>query len=144
MYKRQPQRNPDTGIPSDNPEIQRLVVACQQSGLTRLPEIASALEFLLENPHDKQLLELVQEAIAGYAGQQLVSPDPFRATNPIDPESVCGQIKLGFVEHSDIKYGVNPDELTTHLLICGRTGGGKTSTVLLILSQILELRKQCL
>jgi ABC-type multidrug transport system fused ATPase/permease subunit len=121
-------------------DLKKLIRECQESGVIKLPEVASALEFLLENPNDTQLLEIVQEALSSYSSQQMINPDPFQATNPVDYRITSGSIKLGFIEHSNIKYGINPDELTTHLLIAGRTGGGKTSLVLLILSQILELR----
>ena len=144
MYRKQPQKNPNAvGIPDTNTDIQKLIILCQQSGLTRVPEIASALEFLLENPDDSQLLELVQEGLAQHTAQQIIDPDPFRATNPICSDGLEGPVKLGFTEHGGIKYGISPDELVTNLLIVGRTGGGKTCLALLLLSQILELRKPC-
>ena len=141
MHKNQYQADTNVITPNANTDIEKLIIQCRESGLTRIPEIASALEFLLLDPGDSQLLEFVQEALADYLGQEIIDPDPYRATNPIDPNEVSGQIKLGFIEHSNIKYGINPDELVTNMLAVGRTGGGKTRLALLLLSQILELRK---
>jgi len=119
--------------------IEELFDLCRETGLNRNEIFAQAQEFLAFNPNDPLLQEFVAEPLAEFAAEQVFDPDPFRGTNPIVSDGVNGIIKLGFVEHTGVKYGINPDDLTTNTLIFGSAGGGKTSLVKLMLAQLLEL-----
>ena len=124
------------------PNFQKLVYLCQTTGLSKEPAIAKALSFLsLGLSDDYQLIEFITEAVDRRQCLDLVDPDPFRATNPCSQEDLSGQIKLGVIPPYGAKWGVNPDDLCCHLLIAGRSGGGKTALITLVLMQILELRK---
>jgi hypothetical protein len=119
-----------------------LVRLCQSTGASKDPAIGKALSFLSQNPDDQQLLEFVVEELDGIMCLDLVDPDAFRPTNPISQEELPGEIKLGFVPPNGIKWGVNLDDFCCHMLITGRSGGGKSALITLILMQILELRRE--
>jgi len=118
-----------------------LIRLCQATGASKDPAIAKALSFLAMSPEDPQLLELVVEELDRRMCFDLVDPDPFRATNPVS-EDLPGEIKIGFVPPNGMKWGVKLDDLCCHLLIMGRSGGGKSALIGMILMEILELRSQ--
>jgi hypothetical protein len=118
-----------------------LVRLCQSTGASKDPSIAKALSFLAMSPDDPQLLEFVAEELDRRMCLDLVDPDPFRPTNPTMQDELPGEIKLGFVPPNGIKWGVKLDDLCCHMLIAGRSGGGKSAMITLILMQILELRR---
>ena len=112
---------------------------CRETGCDRDPWVAAALNFLMSNPNDPQMLEVVREALAACELQDTVSPDPFRATNPVSLENLRGTIGLGFIPPFGVPWMITPEMLMTHLLLTGRSGGGKTTIILLILIQLLKL-----
>lgn len=91
-------------------------------------------------PEDKEIIELMDEMIEIEKMRNLEDPDPFRATSPITPD-FQGNILLGIVPPNSIPYFIEPESFLTHFLICGRSGSGKTNTIFLILTQLLEMRK---
>ena len=121
--------------------VQSLLTECRNAGLLQDPRYAWALEILLVNPGDIQMREYIQEKLDEYRVQQLIKPDLFQATNPVTPENISGRLKVGFIEYSGIKYGIEPDDFVTSMFITGRAGGGKTSIALIILAQFLELKR---
>ena len=119
----------------------KLIKRIKNVGLDRNPKLVQLLNFNQINPDDQEIKQLILETLEAEEIKNIVDPDPFRTTNPIALEQIYGELKIGFVEHSDIKYGIPLNDLVTNTLILGRSGGGKTSLVLLILSQILASRK---
>lgn len=91
-------------------------------------------------PEDKEIIELMVEMIEIEKMRNLEEPDPFRATSPIGTE-FQGNIFLGMIPPNGVPYLIEPESFLTHFLICGRSGSGKTNTIFLILTQLLEMRK---
>ncbi len=112
---------------------------CHETGCDRDPWVAAALKCLKNNPNDPQMLEVVIEAFAACELADAVSPDPFRATNPVSIKDLQGTIGLGFVPPFGLPWMITPEMLTTHVLVTGRSGGGKTTIILLLLIQLLQL-----
>ena len=119
-------------------EFVDLVRRSQQTGLSRDPRFSILLRYLQTDPEDIEVHELVLEAIEEAEMTNLLSPDPFRATNPIARDDLPGTMGLGFIPPSGIPWLIHPDMLTTSALICGRTGGGKSNLIFLILAQLLK------
>lgn len=120
---------------------QSLLIRSQKLGLTRSPAFTQVLEMLQLNPHDSQLQEFVMDAVVRRETIEIYSPDPNRATNPASPEDLPGSITLGIIEHTGVRWQITPEILTNHMAILGRSGGGKTNLILLILVQLLEMRR---
>jgi len=118
-----------------------LLIRSQKVGLHRDSTFASLMVHLEANPEDNEMHDLALERIEEVEMQNLVDPDPFRATNPISPRDLQGNIGLGHIPTSGIPWLISPAMLTNHILICGRSGGGKTNLILLILAQLLEMQK---
>jgi hypothetical protein len=87
------------------------------------------------NP-DIYLEQYIQEAIDNETIQNITNPNPFRKTTPFSP--LPGEIIIGSVVESQIPWALSLNQLTNKILITGRSGGGKTNLVLLILAQILQ------
>ncbi len=79
------------------------------------------------------------EAISAHDTQELLYPEPFRQSNP-SGNAMNGEIRLGVIRHTDSVWGISTAALTTHLLLTGRTGGGKTSVIKSIIKQLIEKR----
>lgn len=121
--------------------FEELVRLCQITGASKVPSVAKALSFLAACPDDPQLLEFVAFELEQRLCLDLVSPDPFRATNPVSDE-LPGEIKIGFVPPYGIKWGVKLDDLYCHLMLMGKSGAGKTATINILLREALELRSE--
>ena len=67
-----------------------------------------------------------------------MKPNPFRAANSGTSQILIGEIGLGIIEDAGIPWAVSPKLLTNNMLCAGRSGGGKTNLLLLILAQVLE------
>ena len=120
--------------------FEELVRLCQMTGASKVPSVARALSFLAVCPDDPQLLEFVAFELEQRLCLDLVSPNPFRATNPTSQEELPGEIKLGFVPPYGVKWGIKLNDLCCHFIISSKSGGGKTSSITLILREIMELR----
>ena len=118
----------------------RLRLECTKRDLVIDPQIATALDQLSVNPYDFECAQFVLQRIGSYDLQETLNPDPFRKTNPSRYSNVDGPIKLGRVIHSNIPWGIKASALTEHMVIVGRTGGGKTTVIKNILSQLLSRR----
>lgn len=114
---------------------------CNDLGLQCLVLVQSALQCLELDPLDKQAFEFLTDQIAEAKHMQLISPDPFRATNPISPADLPGSIGLGFIPPSGVPWLITPEILLTHVLIVARSGGGKSNLIFLILAQLLVGRR---
>ena len=118
-----------------------LLIRSRKLGLHRHPIHCAQLRFLEVDPTDTEMLEIVQESLAQAELDQILNPDPFRATNPVSGSELPGTIGIGLIPPAGVPWLILPEALTNHLLIAGRTGGGKTNLILLILAQILERRQ---
>lgn len=112
---------------------------CAKRGLTDEALVKSALEQLSINPNDETCHIIITEAINKHDTQELLYPEPFRRFNPAGNQ-LSGEIKLGVVLHTGAIWGISPALLTTHLLLVGRTGGGKTSVIKSIIKQLIKKR----
>jgi hypothetical protein len=121
--------------------IEKLVALGRTTGLGRDEGIANALNFLVMNPDDPLLMEYVEDQFNDFLALQAIDPDPFRATNPISNEELPGNVGLGIIQPAGIPWCITPEMLTTHILILGRSGGGKSNLIFLILVQLLAMRQ---
>lgn len=119
-------------------DFSRLVRRIQPTGLLRDARFARLLNLLSADPSDPEMLEIVNERLQETEMKQLLAPDPFRATNPLCQADFSGEIILGCIPPNRVIWRVPTQLLVTHTLICGKAGGGKTNTILLILTQLLE------
>ena len=67
--------------------------------------------------------------------ERLFSGLPFE--QPGD-DSVDGTIRIGRVKGEGVPFGLDPDELTEHVLIVGRPGSGKTTVIYLMMIQLFK------
>jgi hypothetical protein len=118
-------------------EIARLEKEC---GGLKHKEIADAVECFLVDPEDVQLGEILLEDVRTRIVRDLVEPDGFRSTSPGPAQNVDGQIRLGMTGEGVV--GIDLDRLSTSVLICGRSGGGKSNLILACCAQILEIERK--
>lgn len=118
----------------------QLWLECAQRGLTSDPLVKSALQQLSINPYDLECAQLIQHEIRSMDIQDILRPDQFRRTNPARLNQVSGSIRLGRVQHSNVWWGIHPQALTEHMVLIGRTGGGKTTVIKALVRQLLERR----
>lgn len=114
-----------------------LIATTKELGLDRYPDVAMSLRFLEVNPEDQALRGIVLEKIRTAEHLNLVSPNPFRSTSPV--ETLGGNVLIGFIPETQVQCSIPTSQLLTHLLCIGKTGGGKTNLILLIMLQLLEL-----
>ena len=118
-----------------------LWLECARCGIAEQPDIRTALQQISINPQDVECIAHVKSRIRTVAIQEILNPEPFRRSNPTRSNKVSGPIFLGRVRHSGVLWGIHQDALTEHLICVGRTGGGKTTVIKKILSEILKRRK---
>lgn len=137
--KRTMMKKQESPIPT-NP-LDKIMIEGQRAGIFRYQENVTIAEFLIENPEDTELQEILEEAIGEQKALDIIEPDPFRAQSPISVDILEGIIGLGFMLPDRIPWMIAPEMLCNHILICGRSGGGKTNLILLILYQLLEMKR---
>jgi ABC-type bacteriocin/lantibiotic exporter with double-glycine peptidase domain len=98
--------------------------------LDRDPRIMALVNCVIENPQDKENLELLYRL----ANPQIVGRKYLSKPYKEPDETVDGQIRFALTEQS-LPVGFNLDE--PHCLVVGQTGCGKTTLLLLILGQLL-------
>ena len=112
---------------------------CAARGLSDEDLVKSALQQLSVNPDDDICHGIIMEAINSHDTRELLHPEPFRRSNP-SGQVMHGEIRLGVIRHTSVVWGISPETLTTHLLLVGRTGGGKTTVIKSIIRQCLGKR----
>lgn len=122
--------------PSEN-----ILLRLKRTGLIKDQKSRQLLRLLDAIPDDAELQSLVSETLESAEMRDKIDPDPFRATNPMSEELPAGDLILGGVYHTGAPWLINHNALTSSILICGRSGGGKTNLILLILMQILGLNR---
>lgn len=117
--------------------IKKLIKRATDTGLDQDIQFARLLNLIKINPEDQQISDLILEKLDEAEMENLIDPNPYRATNR---RNIClpGQIGIGVIPPNNVPYMVPMELLTNHILICGRTGGGKTNLIFLILVQLLE------
>jgi len=123
-----------------NEDIIGKIKRAQKTSLSQSKDYQSLISFLAEDPTDVELNEIAEESLIEAEYENLIDPDPFRLTNPIDHFLLMGTIGIGYVVSSGNPYYILPELLNTHMLVLGRTGGGKSNLILLILFQLLGFR----
>ncbi|MEZ5359845.1 MAG: hypothetical protein R3F48_13580 [Candidatus Zixiibacteriota bacterium] len=126
------------GKTMDNKEFH---LRSHRTGLIKNTQHSQLLRILDANPEDSEVQSLVLEALESAETQNQLDPDPFRPTNPAFSDGLHGRLLLGKVSNTNSPWLIEPDMLTNSILICGRSGGGKTNFILLILAQILEMNQ---
>ncbi|MCH9031995.1 MAG: DUF87 domain-containing protein [candidate division Zixibacteria bacterium] len=116
----------------------QLWLECAKRGISSDPIVHSALQQLSVNPSDIECARFVESEIHSADVKEILNPEPFRRSNPDSRKRVTGSIELGTVCHTGAMWGISAKALTEHMVICGRTGGGKSETIKLILKQLLR------
>ncbi len=114
---------------------------CQKYGIVEKEDLAPLIEKYMLNPTDRSSLWIIELALAEAKQLQQTYPDPFRPTNPINEGVFTGNLLLGAIPPEGLPYLIPLELLKTHMLVTSRTGGGKTNLNFVILTQILESRK---
>jgi len=129
--------------PPQNPEalIRDILIRAKQTGDDRKPNFASLLQIAVNDPEDTEIITLLEEKLQESEMAAVMNPDPFRASNPTLIDELPGSIVLGIIPSSGVPWCITPEMLTTHILIISRSGGGKSNTILILLCQLLEMRK---
>ena len=124
-----------------------LSAIARNAGMENDKRVLSALKYISIKSRDQQAVKTMVNRTAtliqkspGYIASQL-DTNPF---NSCPPRGVIdGEIKIGFVYDNirKIKYpfGISRYELNQHMLECGRSGAGKTTVLLIILSNLIHL-----
>ncbi len=122
-----------SGVGSD------LWLECAKRKLAKKPVIHSALQQLQVNPGDFDCRQLVVEAIRKYDVEDALNSDSFTRTNSMIEDNLSGEISLGYVKHTNAEWRIPSSSLTQHLLICGKTGGGKSVIIKSIIIQVQDV-----
>ncbi|MBI4057766.1 DUF87 domain-containing protein [Candidatus Microgenomates bacterium] len=121
--------------------VLNLMQSAQKTGRFRDPIMRQHLKFLSANADDAELKEILLEDLTAAEIENIENPDSFRATNPLPTDELIGDIGIGYIQPHNQPWLIPAEMLTEHLLVCGRTGGGKTNVILLLLGQILEMQR---
>ena len=97
------------------------------------------MNWIEEDPRDQTIINELKEVLLDEIKLQRLAPDPFRKTATRDGSILDGGLKLGVMPHHEFPYGIKLEHLIWHLLVMGRTGGGKTTVIKNLLLQILQL-----
>ena len=119
-----------------------LLLQAQESGLDRQPGFGQKYRLLEADPDDTEVRGLIEEEILAAERQARHNPNPFRQTDPVNQSTFPGSIFVGMSQLHQIPYLITPEQLTTHCVITGITGGTKTNLILLIVCQLLRSTKE--
>jgi hypothetical protein len=106
--------------------------------LEQSQQFSGLIRLLKANPQDINLYTLALERVKESEADSLTADDAFWATQP--RTTLPGTLWLGYASYSGIPWLIYPDMLKESILIIGRSGGGKTNLILLILAQLIEQR----
>jgi len=125
----------------NNTTVDPLLARAQVLNLNRDPRTAVWLQHLLLRPHDLVVRTLVQEKVVQAEQTVALSSDLFLLTNPLAQGELTGAFALGVIPPNRVPWLLPPAQLAENTLLLGRSGAGKTNTILLLLCQILEVTK---
>ncbi len=120
--------------------LEKILNDATRAGVLHHPQNQDIARFLIENPDDSELREWLKDLIGEQNALAVVDPNPFRATNPVSENELPGEITIGENPSSGVHWRISPRMLTTHMLVIGRSGGGKSNLIFLILAQLLAMR----
>ena len=117
------------------PSLRELINLINFAEMERDP-IVKKLISIVAVEYDPDIVGDILERIQPALNHRMLNPDPF-APNPKGTD-VDGLIKIGWVKNTKAPFGLTLDELNQHTLIAGRAGSGKTTTIYLIMLQLLQ------
>lgn len=120
------------------PKLDFLFQQLRKAGLDRIPHIKDLMEWTQIDPDDSAIIKLLQEALEEEGTTVQLNPDPFRPTMPHNQQEVSGDLHLGHLPQNGFPYGISIQQLIYHLLVLGRTGGGKTTLIRHLLHQLVQ------
>ena len=129
---------PEKNIAKNQSNISQLWMECCKRDLLNDLPTQTALEQLKINPVDQKCLKYVQDKINAFDKMEMLHPEPFRKTNPNQENNISGSIQLGKVHHTKADWGLGSHDLSVHVCVLGRNGGGKTTVIKHILRSLLE------
>ena len=143
-----PSRVPTRPAPvqvATDPRIRALFTRIRQLGLDQDETVAMLMQWVMHDPSDPVVLRELAERVADEEHLQQATPDTFRPTTPRNPDSMLGTLELGTIPQNGGRFGLAIETLREHLLLLGRTMGGKTTAVKVLLSQLLtKARSVCI
>ncbi|VGO13902.1 hypothetical protein PDESU_02459 [Pontiella desulfatans] len=120
------------------PKLDSLFQQLRKAGLDRIPHTHDLMEWAQIDPDDSSIIRLLQEALEEEGTILQLNPDPFRPTMPHNQQEVSGDLHLGYLPQNGFPYGISIQQLIYHLLVLGRTGGGKTTLIRHLLHQLVQ------
>ena len=116
----------------------KLYTTTHQTGIDKRPVNQELLHLLRVQPGDRALEELLKEQLREWENQNQISGSPFWATNPQVFDQLNGEIAVGMADGTGAAYGIDRQEpFSGRIVISGRSGGGKSTLVILISYQLL-------
>ena len=114
-------------------------LAAGRSGASLIEPLLKAA-LLSDEPERSELLRDLSSILAPHLDSLVFSDKPLLAV----PESdrAGGEIRIGRVLHAGIAlwdFGISRDELNQHMLIVARSGAGKTTLIMRIIEQLIQL-----
>ena len=123
--------------------MERLFQQIRQLGLERRGNTPMLMRWALaEDPPDESVLRELEERVREEEAVIALNPDPFRASTTWQPGAFAGSLRLGKILQTGSPYALNPMLLRQHILVLGRTRGGKTTVIRKLLSEVLEHHPQ--
>jgi len=125
-------KKPDGPSPHD---LLRLVQETEGCGALNDDYVRSLVELYVLCPEDRDLRAQIDERLRPFALNHQVNPDPLRPYPDPDFGLHLGDILIGTIHESGLRYRI-PLPFLVHTLIVGPTGQGKTNLVYHILSAL--------
>ncbi|MDF7822848.1 DUF87 domain-containing protein [Pontiellaceae bacterium B12227] len=120
------------------PKLDYLFQQLRKAGLDRIPHVKDLMEWAQIDPDDSAIIGLLKEELEEEGTIVQLDPDPFRPTMPHDPGIIRGQLLLGHLPQNGFPYYISIEQLISHLLVLGRTEGGKTTLIRHLLHQLVR------
>lgn len=98
-------------------------------GLDTVPAVAKRMAWLQRTPNDDLVLESLERRVAKEQDILRLHPDPLRRTTPRIPGVFRGSIPVGTIPQYGEGYSISPDTFEQLLVVAGKHGGGKTTTI---------------
>lgn len=120
-----------------NSRYRNYLIRLQKTGLHRSQRALGLLQFLLVNPQDFEVENLLNELIEEEELRLTASEDYFSPCSPIGQHDLLGDLYLGKIAQRQICWQFPSALLTNSMFVCGRAGGGKTNFIILLAAQVL-------
>jgi len=120
------------------PKLNNLFQHLRKAGLDRIPHVKDLMEWAQIDPDDSAIIRLLKEALEEEGSIVQLNPDPFRPTMPHNQQDISGDLHLGHLPQNGFPYHISIAQLISHLLVLGRTEGGKTTLIRHLLHQLVQ------